>query len=215
MMVHNSAESTSYAPEQIPSRLEEPLIRTLKAAALTAALSAAALVSTPVTAFAAESHGRPVALHCDSCRVPGHAVADRGHDDRGDNDRRGADANHHGVGNGHGVVTVNRGGITENRGGITADRRDRRRDRSIVVEVGRNVGPLALRGQRPGADWPGALHTGSSVVRVRTNDSADYRALRNTGSVEIVVRGNHTECDAQGHLRCAVQGSSVVRIFRV
>ena len=186
------------------------MIRTLKAAALTAALSAAALVSTPVTAFAAESHGRPVALHCDSCRVPGHAVADRGHDDR-----RGADANHHGVGTGHGVITVNRGGITENRGGITADRRGHRRDRSIVVEVSNNVGPLALRSQHPVGDWPGALHTGSSLVRVHTNDSADYRGLRNMGSVEIVVRGNHTQCDAQGHLRCTVQGSSVVRIFRV
>ncbi|WP_034264998.1 hypothetical protein [Actinospica robiniae] len=188
--------------------------RSLKVAALTAALSAAALVSTPVTAFAAESHGRPVALHCDSCRLPGHSAPDRGHDDR-----RGTDENHRGIIADRGVITENRGVIadrgviTENRG-VIADRRDRRRDRSIVVEVSNNVGPLVLRSQRPGSDWPGALHTGSSVVRVRSNDNADYRALRNAGSVQIVVRGNHTECDAQGHLRCSVQGSSVVRIFR-
>lgn len=179
------------------------MIRTLKAAALTAALAAAALVSTPVTAFAAESHGRPAALNCEGCRLPGHPVAGRG-----------GDANHRGIIDDRGIID-RRGGITDNRGGVE-DRRDhRRRDRSIVVDVSQNVGPLLLRSQRPGSDFPDALHVGSSVVRVRTDDNADYRALHNSGFVQIVVRGGRTQCDAQGRLRCAVENPSVVRVFRV
>lgn len=185
--------------------------RTLKAAALTAAISAAALVSSPVTAFADQSHGRPVGLH----------VTDRGHDDR-----RGTDENHRGIDDrgtdvNHRIIDdrgiiADRGRVTENRGGVTEDRRDyRRRDRSIVLEVSQSAGPLLLRSHSPVGDWPGALRVGSSVVRVRSNDNADYRALRSSGSVQIVVRNGRTLCDAQGRLRCAVEGPSVVRVFRV
>lgn len=191
------------------------MIRTLKAAALTAALSAAALVSTPAVAFADQSHGRPITLHCDGCRLPsGGGVIDRGRDDRGRarddrarDDRGGLDENHRGI-----IVT--RGGITDDRRGITEDRGDyRRHDRSIVIEVSRNAGPLMLRNQRPGSDWSNALHAGSSIVRVHREDSADYRGLNHAGSVQIVVRNGRTECDAQGRLRCAADGS-VVRIYR-
>jgi len=198
------------------------LNRTLKAAALTAALSAAALVSTPAIAFADQSHGRPVTLHCDSCRLPSNGGGvDRGRDDHGRDDRGGLDASHRGVVVDRGTIVDrgilsdnHRGIITDNHRGIGEDRGDHRRhSRSIVIEVSRSAGALLLHSQRSGSDFPGALRTGSSIARVRTNDNAEYRGLNRAGSVRIVVHNGRTECDAQGRLRCAVDGPSVVRIF--
>jgi len=181
------------------------LIRTLKAAAVTVALSTAALVSTPVAAFADQSHGRPVALHCDSCRLPKPGtVIDRGRDD------------HRGTGPSHrGGTVVDRGQVVENHRGVIADRRDHhRRDRTVVIDVSRNAQALLLRSQHPGSDWPNALTAGSKAVRVHTVDSADYRARYGAGSVQIVVNRGTTQCRAQGHLRCEVQGANLVRVYR-
>lgn len=160
--------------------------RTFRTAALTAVLSAAALVSVPATALADDSAGAPVASVCDHCQNPNGGFAGADRDDAVGSDIQSADET----------------------------QEPARFDRRVVIDVSPSVGALLLRSRRPGSEWPDALSAGANTVRVDARDHADYRGLDDSGFVQFVVVGNDTFCDAQGRLACRVDAPNLVRVYK-
>ncbi len=159
--------------------------RSLKSAALTAALATAALVSVPAVASAdayASTTGPAPVIACDgNCQIAGGSIFNAGRDNI--------------VGDGADTPGV----------GLPAPARE------FTISVGAGVHGLSLASQYGSGNYPSFLFTNSlTVIQVDGPSRVEYRTLDGQGLVRITVNDVGQEepvCLSGGTVTCRVERS--------